>query len=158
VSRKSRKYSYGNRDPFKKDGYQGFTQNDVYILLKLNEWYQSERFYNAWLFSQFEFNAEDWKDFCSKYPQGSKGYESFFVVGHFLEFVGVLVKHQLLTEDLFFDTFWFEPIWKNFEKVIKSMRTELGEPALEENFEYLYARYLKWKKSHSSSGRGASID
>jgi hypothetical protein len=58
------------------------------------------------------------------------------------------MKHGLLSEDLFFDTFWFEPIWKNFEPVIMSMRKELNEPALEENFELLYKRYLRWKDAN----------
>ncbi|SRR5579875_3217195 len=158
VSQKSKKGSYTTIGSNKKVGRGRITQSDIYILLKLNEWYQSERLYNAWLFSQFEFKAKDWKDFCSKYPQGSKGYEAFFSVGHFLELVGVLVKHGLFSEELFFDTFWFEPIWKNFEPVIKSMRAELGEPALEENFEYLYKRYLEWKSSHHSLEQDGRVD
>jgi|BEDMetMinimDraft_2_1075160.scaffolds.fasta_scaffold00063_5 hypothetical protein len=155
---KSEKTPLINTDSSEKGERENFTQNDIYILLKLNEWYQSEKLHNAWLYSQFEFKSKDWKEFCSKYPKGSDGYESFFSVGHFLELVGVLVKHGLFSEELFFDTFWFEPIWKNFEPVIKSMRAELGEPALEENFEYLYNRYLKWKSSRSSAKQATKVD
>ncbi len=124
-------------------------KQDADLLLKLNEFQQSERVFNGWAFSQFEFNAKNWDDFVKKYPPGSKGFDSFYSVGHFLELAGVLVKHKLLSEDLFFDTFWFEPIWKNFEPVILSMRKKMKEPSLEENFEYLYNRLQEWKKSRN---------
>jgi hypothetical protein len=91
-----------------------------------------------------EFKADNWQEFTSKYPHGSEGSNHFYSVGHFLEVCGVLLKYRLLNEDLFFDTFWFEPIWKNFEPVIKSMREEFHNPSIEENFELLYNRYLEW--------------
>ncbi len=69
-----------------------------------------------------------------------------------MEVCGVLLKYDLLNEDLFFDTFYFEPIWKNYEPVIMSMRTEFHEPSIEENFEFLYKRYVEWKKRRTASG------
>jgi hypothetical protein len=117
-------------------------------LLKLNELQQSDRIFNGWIFSQQDFKAGSYQEFLNKYPQGSEVSNYFYSVGHFLEVCGVLLKYGLLNEDLFFDTFWFEPIWKNFEPVITSMRKELAEPSLEENFEALYNRYLKWKKKN----------
>lgn len=125
-------------------------KDDAQLLLKLNELQQSDRVYNGWAFSQFEFKAKDWDEFSEKYPLGSKGFDSFYAVGHFLELAGVLLKHGLLSEDLFYDTFWFEPIWKNFEPVIKSMREKFNEPSLEENFEFLYKRMIQWKEKNSS--------
>ena len=107
---------------------------------------QSDRIFHGWIFSQQEFKAISYQDFATKYPRGSEGSNYFFSVGHFLEVCGVLMKHGLVNEDLFFDTFWFEPIWKNFEPVISSMREEFNEPSLEENFEFLYNRYLEWRK------------
>ena len=120
--------------------------DDAQILLKLNELHQSDRIFSGWSYSQNEFKASDWKEFVSKYPRGSEGNNHFYSVGHFLEVCGVLLKYGLLNEDLFFDTFWFEPIWKNFEPVIRSMREEFREPSIEENFELLYERYAEWKK------------
>jgi hypothetical protein len=120
--------------------------DDARILLKLNDLYQSDRIFRGWAFSQQEFNAESWHDLLEKYPWGSEGFNHFYSVGHFLEVCGVLMKYGLLNEDLFFDTFWFEPIWKNYEPVIMSMRKEFNEPSIEENFEFLYKRYLQWKK------------
>ncbi len=117
------------------------------ILLRLNELQQSERIFNGWAFSQMGFKAKSWKEFLKRYPQGSERFDQFYAIGHFFEVAGVLVKHGILSEDLFFDTFWFEPIWKNYEPVIKSMRKEFNEPSLEENFEFLYRRYLEWKKN-----------
>ena len=119
---------------------------DAQLLLQLNEMQQSDRIFKGWTFSQMDFKASSWKEFLEKYPKGSDGYDSYFAVGHFLEVSGVLLKYGLLSEDLFFDTFYFEPIWKNFEPVIKSMRQEFNEPALEENFEFLYNRFQKWRK------------
>lgn len=124
-------------------------KQDAQILLKLNEFQQSDRIFEGWAFSQFEFKAEDWDDFQKKYPLGSKGFDSFYSVGHFLELAGVMIKHGLMSEDLFFDTFWFEPIWKNFEPVIKSMRVKFDEPSIEENFEYLYKRLIQWKEKNA---------
>ncbi|MCL5069257.1 MAG: DUF4760 domain-containing protein [Thaumarchaeota archaeon] len=127
------------------------TQWDAEMLLKLNEIQQSDRIFKGWAFSQFDFKSTSWKDLQLIYPRGSAGFDYFYAVGHFLELCGVLLKHGLLSEDLFFDTFYFEPIWKNFEPVIKSMRKELNEPTLEENFEYLYNRYVAWKKERKTS-------
>ncbi len=125
-------------------------REDANLLLKMNEFQQSDRIFNGWAFSQYDFKAKDWDEFLEKYPEGSKGFDSFYSVGHFLELAGVLIKHKLLSEDLFFDTFWFEPIWKNFEPVIKSMREKFNEPSLEENFEFLYNRLLQWKEKSKS--------
>jgi hypothetical protein len=111
---------------------------------------QSERIFSGWQFAQMEFKAEDYQTFTTKYSRESEASNSFYSVGHFLEICGVLMKYGLLNEDLFFDTFWFEPIWKNFEPVIKSMREEFHEPSLEENFELLYNRYVDWKKRNQS--------
>ncbi|MCL5067107.1 MAG: DUF4760 domain-containing protein [Thaumarchaeota archaeon] len=119
---------------------------DAQVLLQLNELQQSERIFNGWYFAQQDFKAKDYKDFLEKYPRGSQGYNDFMAVGHFLEVAGVLLKYGLLSEDLFFETFWFEPIWKNFEPVIMSMRKEFGEPSLEENFENLYNWFVQWRK------------
>ncbi len=65
-----------------------------------------------------------------------------------------MLKYGALNEDLFFETFWFEPIWKNFEPLIMSMRRKFNEPSLEENFEYLYKRYLAWKKKKKKRNDG----
>jgi hypothetical protein len=117
--------------------------------LKLNELQQSDRIFHGWVFAQQEFKAGSYQEFLSKYPAGTPGSNYFYSVGHFLEVCGVLLKNGLLNEDLFFDTFWFEPIWKNFEPVIASMRKEFSEPSIEENFELLYRRYLQWKDAKS---------
>lgn len=122
------------------------TFEDAQILLKLNDWQQSDRIFSGWIFAQHQFHAKSFEEFAQAYPLGSKGFDHFYAVGHFLEIAGVLVKHGLLNEDLFFDTFWFEPIWENFEPVIRGMRKEYNEPSLEENFEFLYNRYLVWKE------------
>ena len=132
-------------------GKRKLNKEDAILLLKLNELQQSDRVYNNWTFSQFEFKAKNWDEFVEKYPTGSKGFDSFYSVSRFLELAGVLVKYNLLSEDLFFDTFWFEPIWKNFEPVIKSMREKMKEPSLEENFEYLYKRFQVWKDARKKS-------
>lgn len=126
------------------------TFEDTQVLLKLNDWQQSDRIFAGWIFAQHQFKAKSFQEFVQRYPIGSKGFDHFYAVGHFLEIAGVLVKRGLLNEDLFFDTFWFEPIWKNFEATIRGMREEYNEPSLEENFEFLYNRYLAWKKKNSS--------
>jgi hypothetical protein len=122
------------------------TYEDAMILFELNKLQQSDRIFPGWDFAQHEFQATSWNDFLTKYPRGSKGFDHFYSVGHFLELAGVLLKYGLLDADLFYDTFWFEPIWKNFEPVIKSMREEFHEDSIEENFELLYNRYQDWKK------------
>lgn len=124
-------------------------KDDAFLLLKLNELQQTDRIFNGWDFSLHEFKADNYEDFLRKYPRDGKGFEFFYSVGHFLEMSGVLVKNNLLSEDLFFDTFYFEPIWKNFEPVIRSMRKEFNEDSLLENFQFLYTRYLEWKRKRT---------
>lgn len=126
-------------------------KDDAFLLVKLNELQQTERIFEGWEYCLHEFRAESYEDFTKKYSSPSHiGFKSFYAVSHFLELCGVLVKYDLLSEDLFFDTFYFEPIWKNFEPVIKSMRKRFNEDSLMENFENLFIRYLDWKKNHHS--------
>lgn len=120
-------------------------KDDAFLLLKLNELQQTDRIFEGWEFSLHGFKAENYEDFIKKYPPDGKGFQSFYSVGHFLEMSGVLIKYNLLSEDLFFDTFYFEPIWKNFEPVIMSLRKKLKEESLLENFQFLYNRYMVWK-------------
>lgn len=125
-------------------------KDDAFLLLKLNELQQTDRIFDGWEFSLHEFKADNYEEFVKKYPPDGNGFKSFYSVGHFLELSGVLVKNNLLSEDLFFDTFYFEPIWKNFEPVIKSLRKEYNEESLLENFQFLYNRYIKWKSKRAA--------
>ncbi len=129
-------------------------KDDALLLLKLYELQQTDRIFGGWDFSLHTFKAENYEDFVRKYPPGGKEFESFYSVGHFLEVSGVLIKNKLLPEDLFFDTFYFEPIWRNFEPVVKDLRKMFNEEGIMENFQFLYNLYLQWKENRSAEKYG----
>jgi len=57
-----------------------------------------------------------------------------------MELFGVLVKHQLVREDVFFDLFGgIDLLWDALSGVIQGMRQAI-DPRLYENFELLHLR------------------
>lgn len=125
------------------------TKGDLEILFKLYEIEHTEMMIRSerwWA----EFSARDYVEFVKKYPMGSEGYGHFENVCLFCELAGVMVKHNLINHDLFFDVFLLGLYWQKAKPIIYGMRADLQESYLFENFELLYEIEQRWKKRHPS--------
>lgn len=71
------------------------------------------------------------------------------VVHHF-EMVGVIVQHELLSEDLVFDQMgaWIAGTWGKLEAIVLSHRAAPHSPEYCENFELLVALANHWAATH----------
>lgn len=132
------------------------TKTDLQILFKLYNIEHTEMMISSerwWA----QFAASDYAEFKSKYPPGSEGYGHFESVCQFCELAGVMVKHNLINQDLFFDVFILGLYWEKVKSIVYGMRAEFNEPYLFENFEFLYEIEQKWKKKHPPRKRLESL-
>ncbi len=114
--------------------------DDVATLLKLYEMATAPhvREAQAWVLS--EFQAADFDAFQQRYPLGSLEWRRFTDICGIMELFGVLVKHGLVQEAIFFDLFGgIDILWEAVAGVIPGMRQAM-DPRLYENFEALYVR------------------
>jgi hypothetical protein len=92
----------------------------------------------AWVLS--EFQAADFDAFQRQYPIGSVEWRRFTDICGIMELFGVLLKHGLVREEVFFDLFGgIDILWEAVSGVIPGMRQAV-DPRLYENFEALYGR------------------
>jgi hypothetical protein len=65
------------------------------------------------------------------------------------EWVGSLVKHDLIPEEPFMDVYSARIlyVWNTIEEVV-AIRRRRGDPSLWENFEYLVVRARAWEREH----------
>jgi hypothetical protein len=65
------------------------------------------------------------------------------------EWVGSLVKHDLIPEEPFMDVYSARVLntWETVEEVV-AIRRRRGDPSLWENFEYLVVRARAWERDH----------
>lgn len=114
--------------------------DDVATLLKLYELATQPHVREAQAWALAELQAMDFEAFQRSYPAGSLGWRRFSDICDIMELFGVLVKRELVTEDLFFDLFGgIDILWEAVAGVIPGMRQAIG-PQLYENFEALYRR------------------
>ena len=92
----------------------------------------------SWMLTQFR--APDYATFQAIYPIGSLEWRRFADVCGIMELFGVLVKHGLVREEVFFDLFGgIDVLWEAVAAVVPGMRQAM-DPKLYENFEALYHR------------------
>lgn len=133
--------------PTEKPSYQ-----DARLLLEVAKLSQDESFTKArdWFFANLpEEQPMAWEEFEQKFPQGSEGNRHFGAVSSHFETAGVLVKHRLLNEDLYFDRYFVEPFWDRAKKIVKGQR-EHWDPAVAENFEWLARRAGAWRRKREA--------
>lgn len=121
--------------------------DDVATLLRLYEMATAPhvREAQAWVLSEFE--APDFDTFQRRYPIGSQEWRRFTDICGMMELFGVLVKHELVRQEIFFDLFGgIELLWEAVAGVIPGMRQAI-DPRLYENFEALYQRSMAWQRS-----------
>ena len=94
----------------------------------------------------FEAEFEDYDDFVRKYgaPFSKKPIPmSFFIVGNFMERVGVLLKNKLLNASLISQLITVTNFWEKMKPVIEGIRKEEQNQSYYEYFEYLYNEMKK---------------
>ena len=74
----------------------------------------------------------------------------FIAVCGFFELSGVLLKHGLIDENLYFDIFNPTPFWNKAKPIVEGMRSKRSDPFYYENFESLIVKRLSWKKKRSN--------
>lgn len=123
--------------------------NDADILLRLVEIMHTDRMDRAlkWFWGDFApKELKEYGSFYARYPFGSEGFIHYTVVSAFWETAGVLIKHRLLSQDLFFDRFLVNPYWERLRFVIEGDRKETKDASIAENFEWLYNRAKRWRQ------------
>ena len=132
------------------------SKDDAELLLKLVEISHSPVMEAAftWLRCDMAVKHEKLKkfeDYEKEYPPGSDGAKHAMAVESFWETAGVLVKHGLIHEDLFFDRFFVETYWDLLGRWVLGQRETSSEPRLAENFEWLSRKEAEWRKEKRSS-------
>ena len=126
--------------------------DEVGALLKLYEMATSPRVREAQAWVLTELDAPDYETFDRQHPVGSVGWQHFNDACGIMEMFGVLVKHSLVREEVFFDLFGgIDQLWETASAIIPGMRDAL-DVRLYENFELLYRRSLDWQSRSSGSG------
>jgi hypothetical protein len=125
--------------------------NNVDTLLKLYQIYDDRR--NARLWFLDELDAADYKEYREKYSGASMERCHFVAVCGFFELSGVLLKHGLIDQDLYFDIFNPTPFWNKAKSIVEGMRSKRSDPYYYENFELLNTKRLGWKKKRSRGTR-----
>lgn len=122
----------------------------VPVLVKLYEMATAPEMREARTWLLAEFDAKDYASFQERYPVGSLAWRRFNDVCSIMELFGVLLKHDLIAEDLLFDLFGgIDVLWETVAGVIPGMRANI-EPHLYENFELLQLRYRGWQQRQLS--------
>jgi len=113
----------------------------LFAIMRSDEEFKKAR----WWFYE-EFDEKSYRAFKKKCPKGSEGYRNFIVFADYLEVLGALVNHGLLSEDLVFDM--IDVPWKKAEPIVHGIRKDMKLPRLYENFEVLAKKLPEWEKKH----------
>jgi hypothetical protein len=120
--------------------------DDVGALLKLYRLATSPRTRKAQAWVLTQLDAPDHETFQRLYPIDSRGWRRFHDACGVMELCGVLVKHELVPEALFFDLFGgIEQLWEAVAPLMPGMRASV-DPRLYENFELLYRQAQAWRR------------
>jgi len=79
----------------------------------------------------------------------------FVYVSRFIELfesMGVLVKFQLLNEELVHERWMIRSIWQFLKPTIERERRTIGSPTLAENFQWLAERNQSWADRRATKG------
>jgi hypothetical protein len=128
------------------------TYEDARLLVEMVKLTQDEKFAKArsWYFANLpEDPPMKLEEFENKFPEGSEGNEAFSLVSSHFETAGVLVKHGVLNEDLYFDRYFVEPYWDRAKVIVREQRGK-WHPAIAENFEWLARRAGTWRRKQAA--------
>jgi hypothetical protein len=122
-------------------------RNDRDVLLQILQIFVSDPVRRARNFWRTIPDGLTLAELDEKFPHGTEEFAHIDTVLAFWETIGSLLKHDLLNEELAFDTFLDAPPWKKIESVALSLREERGALELE-NLEYAYRRSQEWMAAH----------
>ena len=115
---------------------------NIDTLLRLYKLYDEHRDSVLWFLE--DLDANNYQEYLQKYPGSSNERSRFIGICGFFELSGVIVKHRLIDQNLYFDMFNPTPFWQKAEPIVKGMRTK--RPHIYENFELLNDKRLSWPK------------
>lgn len=133
------------------------TKEDANILLRISEQWNASEMRAARSWYAREISSQDVRsieEFRRRAPEGSVEERYAHDIAGAIELAGVLVKHDLLDEDLFFDAYGIEFFWDGLEKWVRESRRQQGSDSLYENFEWLANRSRRWDEAHQVDTSG----
>jgi hypothetical protein len=90
-----------------------------------------------------------------KYSGASMERCHFVAVCGFFELSGVLVNHELIDQNLYFDIFNPTPFWNKAKPIVEGMRSK--RPHIYESFESLNSERLSWKEKRNTKRKMTPI-
>ncbi len=134
------------------------THADAMLFMEYYKLWDSPMDGEAWqLFRSLNQDGvfDDLEVFNERVPRGSREYVLFDRVCCSFEQAGVLMKHDLMHPDLYFDA-WASPtsVWARVGPVIEALRELRGSPLLYVNFEWLAKAGELWYASHDPATAG----
>ena|SRR5687768_14589911 len=121
------------------------THEDAHLLVKLFRlrlepfMQESETWFNA------DLKLGSWAEMQEKYDLNSREWRMLTTVLGYWEMLGALVDHNLLSDDLLFDTMESMDItWEKIRQWLPTARGEMGAE-LWENVDLLISRQAKWR-------------
>jgi hypothetical protein len=102
----------------------------------------------AWLFDHKM--PTDPVAFRERYPAGSKGHRHAAAVLTYMETIGALWKHGLVSEDLLFDWLWVTGVWERVQGLALAQRQEFGALHLWEHVEAMAQAQKRWDQAHAT--------
>ncbi len=115
---------------------------NIETLLMLYRMYDGHRDSILWFLE--DLDANDYQEYLQRYPGASNERSRFIAVCGFFELSGVIVKHRLIDQDLYFDMFNPTPFWQKAKPIIEGMRNK--RPHIYESFELLNNKRLNWSR------------
>lgn len=116
--------------------------HNIDTLLSLYKLYDKHRDSILWFLE--DLDANNYPEYLQKYPGSSHERSRFIAICGFFELSGVIVKHRLIDQNLYFDMFNPTPFWQKAEPIVKGMRDK--RPHIYENSELLNDKRLSWAK------------
>src|SRR5438067_1011513 len=120
------------------------THEDAHLLLKLFRLRLDPFVQEAETWFITDFQPGTWDELKARYPSSSREWRMLTTVLGYWEMLGALIDHNLLSDDLLFDT--IESVDVAFERVrewLPTVRPTMA-PDLWENVELLVTRHQKW--------------
>jgi hypothetical protein len=132
-----------------KSNAKAITGQDIDILFRLAELYNTEYDFHATEWFWGNFHEKNIEEYTSKYAIGSREYQFFERFTSKFELAGILVEKGFLDPDLFFDRYGSLQIeWEKCKPIIYGLREKWNEPRHRENFELLANLGREWQKNH----------
>jgi len=120
------------------------THEDAHLMVKIFKLRLDPFLQEAETWFTTEFKQVQWEELKQLYPLSSREWRMLTTVLGYWEMLGALVDHNLMSDDLLFDTMESMDItWAIVKDWLPSIRAGM-EPELWENIDLLITRQKKW--------------